>query len=83
VFAAVGRPRYRPLLWALSAIFALNLNLFYGISEYSYRGRYTIPRTISIVDLSVLLAVANCAALVWHAAVLKRECSTAPLLEKD
>jgi hypothetical protein len=78
VIVAAERPRYRPLLWALSAIFALNLNLFYGVSEYAYRGRYTIPRAMTIIDLSVWLAVANCAAFVWHAAVLKRECSTVP-----
>ena len=78
VIVAAERPRYRPLLWAVTAIFALNLNLFYGISEYAYRGRYTIPRAMTILDLSVLLAIANCAALVWHAAVLKRECAALP-----
>jgi hypothetical protein len=78
VIVAADRRRYRPLLWAVSAIFALNLNLFYGISEYAYRGRYTVSRSMTIIDLSVLLAIANCAALVWHAAVLKRECSVPP-----
>ncbi len=31
--AAAVRPRLRPVMWTLSAIFAVNLNLFYGISE--------------------------------------------------
>ena len=71
VVAASGRPRFRPVLWALSAIVTLNLNIFYGISEYI--GGYAIPRTWTVVDLSVLLALANCATLVWHAVVLKKE----------
>ena len=74
VMAAAGRPRYRPVLWVVTAIFALNLNLFYGISEAQYTGRFAIPRSITIIDLTVLLAVANCAALGWHALVLRREC---------
>jgi len=39
------------------------------------------------VDLSVLVAIANCGALAWHASVFRRECSTAAerrnLLKKD
>jgi hypothetical protein len=74
VLVASQRPRYRPILWAVSAIFFLNLNLFYGISEYAYRGQYVIPRNITVIDLSVLVSVANCAVLAWHAVVLRREC---------
>jgi len=70
--AAAGRPRLAPVFVALSAIFALNLNLFYGISEDL---GYRIPRGITIIDLSVVLAVLNCAALVWHGVVFKRECA--------
>ena len=76
VIAAAGHPGYRRLLWVISAIFALNLNLFYGISEFQFRGRYAIPRSLTLIDLAVLLALANCAAFAWHAAVLKRECQT-------
>ena len=54
------------------AIFTLNLNLFYGISE---NVGYALPRTLTVVDATVLLAVANCAALLWHASVFKGECS--------
>jgi hypothetical protein len=72
--AAAGRPRLMPIFVVLSAIFVLNLNLFYGISEDI---GYALPRTLTIVDATVLVAIANCAALAWHAAVFSRECSTA------
>ena len=75
VIAAAGRPRFRPILWTLSVIFALNLNLFYGVSEYI--DGFAVPRTITIVDLTVLLALSNCVALAWHASVLRGECSKA------
>ena len=70
--AAAGRRRFVPVFLAVSAIFALNLNLFYGISEDL---GYRIPRGITIIDLSVVLAALNCAALVWHGLVFKRECA--------
>jgi hypothetical protein len=69
--AAAGRRSFGPVLVAVSAIFALNLNIFYGMSEDL---GYRIPRGLTIVDLSVLLAVVNCATLAWHATVFKREC---------
>lgn len=72
--AASARPRYRPLLWLLTAIFALNLNAFYGISEFEWRGSYMIPRAITVLDITVWLSIANCAALWWHSRLLKREC---------
>ena len=75
VIAAAGRPRYRPLLWVLTAIFALNLNVFYGISEYEWRGAFTFPRSMTVLDITVWLSLANCAELVWHARTLKRETS--------
>ena len=71
--AAAGPP-FAPVLAALTVIFTLNLNLFYGISEDV---GYQIPRGLTIVDLTVVLAVANCVALVWHALVFKRECTDA------
>jgi hypothetical protein len=70
--AAAGRRRFTPVLIGVSAIFALNLNLFYGISEDV---GYRIPRGLTIIDLTVVLALANCAALAWHAAVFRRECA--------
>jgi hypothetical protein len=72
--ASAGRRAFTPLLVATSAIVALNLNLFYGISEDL---GYAIPRTLTIVDATVLLALVNCVALVWHARVFRSECSTA------
>jgi hypothetical protein len=72
--AAAGRRAFVPVLVAVSTIFALNLNIFYGISEDV---GYAVPRDVTLVDLSVVLAVANCAALAWHAVVFSRECSRA------
>jgi len=71
--AAAGRPAFRPVLFAVSAIFALNLNLFYGIGEDV---GYALPRGITIIDATVVVAVVNCIALVWHARVLRREASS-------
>jgi len=71
VIAGSGRPGFRPVMWTLSAIVALNLNLFYGISEYI--GGYSFPRAITIVDATVILAGINCVALAWHAQVLRQE----------
>jgi len=71
--AAAGRPAFRPVLFAVSAIFALNLNLFYGIGEDV---GYALPRSLTIIDATVVLAIVNCIALVWHARVLRREASS-------
>jgi hypothetical protein len=70
VLATAGRRAFRPVLVVVSAIFALNLNMFYGISEDA---GWAIPRGLTLIDLSVVVAVANCAALVWHGRVLARE----------
>ena len=75
--ASAGRRRYVPLLIVVSAIFTLNLNLFYGISEDI---GYALPRTWTIIDATVVLSVINCAALWWHATILRGECSTAVAL---
>lgn len=72
VIAAAGRPAFRPLALAVTAIVALNLNLFYGISEDI---GYGIPRALTIIDMTVPLSLINCGALVWHAVVFNRECS--------
>ena len=68
--AAAGRRAFRSIFFVLSAIVALNLNMFYGISEDA---GFAIPRAVTLIDLSVVVAVANCMALVWHGAVLRRE----------
>jgi hypothetical protein len=68
--AAAGRPAFRPLFVAVSAIVALNLNMFYGISEDA---GWAIPRGLTGIDLSVVVATLNCAALCWFASRLRRE----------
>lgn len=69
--AAAGRSAYRPLLFVLSSIAALNLNLFYG---FGHGIGYALPRYLTVVDASVWLAVANIAAFIWHARVLSDQC---------
>jgi hypothetical protein len=68
--AAAGRRGLRPIFYVVTAIFALNLNLFYGIGEDV---GYALPRGITIIDATVVLSVVNCAALLWHARVLRGE----------
>lgn len=70
--ASAGRPRFIPIFVALSAIVTLNLNLFAGLGDVGY----AIPRGVTIVDATVVLALLNCAAFAWHAAVFKSECCT-------
>ena len=72
--AAGLRPSLRPLFYAVSVIVALNMNVFYGLG---YGVGWAIPRRITGIDLSVLLSVANIAALAWHARILTREAATA------
>jgi hypothetical protein len=67
--AAAALPEWRALFWASSGIFALNLNLFYGFGE---RVGFAVPRTITGIDLSVLLSAANVAVFVWSARLLSR-----------
>jgi hypothetical protein len=71
VVAGAGRPGFRPVMWTVSTIVALNLNMFYGISEY-IQG-YAFPRTLTVIDATVILALVDCATLAWHAGVLSRE----------
>jgi dolichyl-phosphate-mannose-protein mannosyltransferase len=72
--AAALRPALRRLFWTISLIVALNMNLFYGIGLGL---GWTPPRGLLLIDLSVLLSLANIAALVWHGRVLVREASDA------
>jgi hypothetical protein len=63
-------PRYRAMFWAVTAIVALNLNLFYGIS----RGYgWAFPRGVTRIDASVLLSAANVIALMWFASVIAED----------
>ena len=68
VAAALDR-RFRGVFYAVSAMVFLNINLFYGIS----RGwGWAIPRDVTPIDLSVLLAFAGLGIFAWHALVLTR-----------
>ena len=68
--AAAIRPSLKPLFWGISAIVALNMNLFYGLGMGV---GWSVPRGLLLIDLSVLLSIVNIAALVWHGRVLVRE----------
>jgi len=68
--AAAVRPRFRWLFMVLSAIVALNLNMFYG---FGLGVGYALPRTLTGIDGTVLLAAANLTALFWLVHVLRTE----------
>ncbi len=68
--AAAARPRFVPVLAAVSAWFALNL-LFYGVTD---DGRFVWSRSFTIVDATMLVAVFGCASLWWFGRVLRTEC---------
>jgi predicted membrane protein len=74
VLASAGRRAFRPIAIGVSAVVALNLNLFYGFGDGI---GYALPRSWTLVDVTVVLALLNCSLLLWHATVLRRECSTA------
>lgn len=77
VLATAGRRAFLPICIGVSAVVALNLNLFYGCGDGI---GYALPRTVTIVDVTVWLALVNCFLLSWHAAVLRSQCSTATAL---
>ncbi len=64
VLAAALCPALRPLAVAVSAIITLNINFYYGIG---LGWGWAIPRQITGIDISVALAFANLAALLWFA----------------
>lgn len=69
--AAAIRTRLRPVLLGTSVVFALNLYLFFGFG----REFPLPPRNLTLIDSTVLLALANCALLVWHAHRFSTECA--------
>jgi hypothetical protein len=74
---SLHRGTLRGLFAVVSAICALNMNLFYGLG----RGwPYAVPRMLTLVDATVLLSVANLAALAWHARLIARA-TASPSLE--
>ena len=74
VLASAEERAFRPIAIGATAIVALNLNLFYGFGNGV---GYAIPRGITIVDATVVVAVMNCALLLWHARTLRAVGSTA------
>jgi len=62
--AAAALPEWRVLFWVLSVSFALNLNLFYGFGDGV---GWAVPRTITGIDASVCLSIANLVIFVWFA----------------
>lgn len=67
--AAAGLRGYARLAAGLSAILALNLFLFYGISEYY---AFDVPRHLTGVDTTVLVALANLVVFAWHVRLFGR-----------
>ncbi|MGE3511171.1 MAG: hypothetical protein AB7N65_20045 [Vicinamibacterales bacterium] len=76
ILAAALRPDLRPLAAMVSAIIALNINFYYGIGLGL---GWAVPRQLTVLDVSVVLAFANVATLVWFAARLGSTPSTAPV----
>lgn len=72
--AAADAPPFRPIAIGVTAVVALNLNLFYGFGNGV---GYALPRDVTIVDATVVLAVINCALLCFHARALRAASSTA------
>jgi len=68
--ASATRPRLMPILIAVSAIAALNMNVFYGLGVGI---GWAVPRSIAGFDVMSVLSLANCLALAWHGAILRTE----------
>lgn len=62
----LARTRVVPVLTAVSAIAALDMNTFYGLGVGV---GWAVPRTLTGIDLMIVLAVAHVAALARHAAI--------------
>jgi hypothetical protein len=77
--AAATLPRLRAPFYLVSAVFALNLFLFYGFG----RGFALPPRTFTIVDATVLLSAVNVGALVWHARRYSEEAAHPAAVDGD
>ena len=74
VLAAAGRRAFLPMCVCVSAVVALNLNMFYGFGDGI---GYAFPRGMTGIDATVWLALVNCFLLSWHAVILRSQCSTA------
>jgi hypothetical protein len=65
--AAALEPAFRPVFYAVTVIVALNINLFDGIGF----GHWAIPRSITFIDASVIVAAANVIVLFWFSGLLR------------
>jgi hypothetical protein len=70
VLAAALRPRLRTVFFAVSAIVALNINFLYGAGLGM---GWAIPRMLTGIDVSVILAFVNIGVFIWFARRLQHE----------
>jgi hypothetical protein len=70
VVASAERKRYVPMLIAVSVFLSLSM-VFYIFSDEERR--FVLSRSLTVIDTTLLLALFNCALLLWHAAVLRKE----------
>jgi len=66
--ASAGHRQLLPVLAAVSAIAAVNMNALYGLGVGI---GWAIPRTVAGIDILVPLATVNVLALAWHANLLR------------
>lgn len=78
--AAAGRPALRLVLLVVTAVTALNLNLACG---FGLDVGGALPRGLTGLDATVVLALANVAALAWHAVVFGREARAPAFAEAE
>jgi hypothetical protein len=76
--AAAVRRELRPVFYGVSIVFALNLWLFFGLG----RGYPPPPRTLTVIDSTVWLALANCGLFCCHASVFARIAHTTETPQK-
>jgi hypothetical protein len=72
--AAALRPAFRGPFYAVSLVCALNMNLVYG---FGMGWGYAIPRTLTPIDATVVLAFVNLGVFAWNGRVLSREAGLA------
>jgi hypothetical protein len=70
VIASTVRRRFVPILAGVSVFLTLSM-LFYFFSDQE--SRWALPRSLTLLDTTLLLAVFNCGLFVWHGAVLRAE----------
>jgi hypothetical protein len=66
--AGALEPAFRPVFYVVTVIVALNINLFDGVGAGM---RWAIPRGITFIDASVIVAAANVMALFWLSGLLR------------